>query len=171
MSDLMEQMRALQKGEVTVEDVAAEFRTRRWPTVSSTPDDADDAFAAMETDREPDPPGAFSEVAGAFYQGIITIDQYGVLAEAAAEGIRAGASAPPPADGEDTGGDNGGDNDPTEPVTEEEPEKDEPAGQSPDAETEGGDKPEDTDGAEEDPDKPKPGKPKKGVNPFPKKGS
>jgi hypothetical protein len=150
MSDVKAACRAVQTGERTVEEVADEFRTRSWPKPATTsPATADEAFAAEQTDREPDPPGAFSEVAGAYYQGILTIDQYAALRDAAAEGIA--ASVAPVID-------------PAEDVTEEE--EPETVGQDDDEEaTEevvADDEPEPD-------DKPAPGAPKKGVNPFPPK--
>lgn len=140
MSEVTDALRALQAEERTVEDVAQMFRTRSWPTGTEPAKDAGEAFARENSDRDPDAPGSFAEVGQAFYTGIITIDQYEVLAQAAAEGMKKAPSTAP------------SDND--------EPE-DEPSEADADAEAEPD--------ADAEPEKPEPGKPKKGVNPFPKK--
>lgn len=94
MSEVMDALRALQSGEATIDDVATGFSTRSWPKPAGTPTNARDALAAQVADRDPDPDNSFAEVAQAFYQGIITIDQYEVLARAAHEAGSAQSTAP-----------------------------------------------------------------------------
>ncbi len=148
VSEVTKAVRALQSGERTIEDVEQMFKTRSWPRPQTTPTSATDAFKREIEDREPDAPGSFSEVAQAFYAGVIDVDTYERLANAAKAAPK---QAPVPAEdpaAEDTEGD------------ETDPDSEKPQV------TDGAD--EDTDGDKPDDEKPKPGTP--GVNPFKKKG-
>lgn len=83
-SDVTDTLLALQRGEVTIQDVEAQFRARTWPRrASQEPSTAREAFAAEQTDRDPDPAESFADVAQAFYAGVIDVATYKRLAAAA----------------------------------------------------------------------------------------
>jgi hypothetical protein len=83
ITDLLAQLRA---GSMSLEEVAARFRQRRWPgrDMASSPN-AQEVFAAEERDPEPLLEGSFEEVHAAYMRHELTKDQYAVLAKAAAE--------------------------------------------------------------------------------------
>lgn len=96
MSEVTDALRALQAGDRTIEDVTEMFRTRRWPPPPQrTATTAEKQAAQEQGDRDPDPEGSFAEVSQAFYTGIITVDEYEVLAGAAAEAMKGAADTPP----------------------------------------------------------------------------
>jgi hypothetical protein len=81
---------ALRDGSLGLEEVAQRFRERSWPRTRK-PEPAsylEMAAAAME-DPQPDVPGSFDEVVGAYDRGELTRAQYRTLAEAVAESMRA----------------------------------------------------------------------------------
>jgi hypothetical protein len=83
VTDLLAQLRA---GSMSLDQVAARFRDRQWPTRDvAHPRTAQEAFAAEERDPEPLLEGSFDEVHAAYVRHELTKDQYTVLAEAAAE--------------------------------------------------------------------------------------
>jgi hypothetical protein len=78
----------LREGSLSLEDVAQRFRERSWPRTSPPqPTTYLEMAAAANRDPEPDVPGSFDEVVGAYDRGEITYAQYRVLAEAVAESI------------------------------------------------------------------------------------
>lgn len=77
MSEVTDALRELRDGKRTLDDVAEFFRAREWPT--REPPEQGDA-------SQPEP-GSFAEVAYAYGAGDITIEQYTVLAKAAADKI------------------------------------------------------------------------------------
>jgi hypothetical protein len=79
---------ALRDGSLSLEEVAQRFRERTWPrTAPSRPTSYLEMAAATNRDPEPDVPGSFDEVVGAYDRGEITHTQYRVLAESVAESI------------------------------------------------------------------------------------
>jgi hypothetical protein len=62
-------------GDITLEEVEADFRERDWPSAGKLPD--------SEADPMPDPEGSFAEVADAFMADEIDAETYGRLANAA----------------------------------------------------------------------------------------
>lgn len=105
MSEVTDALRALQAGERTIEDVEQMFRTRNWPKVVP-PADAQEAIA-RDAIGDPEEPadGSFFEVASAFTNGVIDVDTYERLADAASEAISASDTPPegaePPEDPEE----------------------------------------------------------------------
>jgi hypothetical protein len=94
VSDALQQ---LHPGERTVEDVAEFFRTRYWPMgTEPAPSNFKDAARAEQHDVDQPAAGSFAEVAFAYSAGVITFDQYAVLAKAAAEAIKAQRAEQPP---------------------------------------------------------------------------
>jgi len=79
---------ALRDGSLSLQEVAQRFRERTWPrTAPPRPTSYLEMAAAANRDPEPDVPGSFDEVVGAYDRGEITHAQYRVLAQAVAESI------------------------------------------------------------------------------------
>ena len=78
MSEVTDALEGLAAGRLPLEQVAAMFAARRWPAAVRPGDRtlADEAFP-------PEPAGSFTEVSVAFSSGLISAEQYGVLARAA----------------------------------------------------------------------------------------
>jgi len=94
MSDVTELLDELAAGTTDLPAVAEAFRARTWPRRDRVVvHDATDLFRLDLQDPEPDPEGAFSEVAGYHAMHRIDDEQYRVLAEAAAEAM---SDAPTP---------------------------------------------------------------------------
>lgn len=94
MSDVTELLDQLIEGTADLDAVAAEFRGRSWPRrTRAETHDATDLYLLDSTDPVPDPPGAFSEVSGYLAMHRIDLEQYRVLAEAAAAAMQ---NAPDP---------------------------------------------------------------------------
>ncbi len=89
-NDVVDLLNALRDGTVTVDEVAQQFRTRKWPRRRRTSPTTYAELAAAELD-DPDPyiPGSYDDVAAAFHQKRITREQFRVLSEAVAEAQRA----------------------------------------------------------------------------------
>jgi len=89
-SEVTELIVALRDGTMTLEQVAQQFRERSWPkTRAPQPTTFLDLAVAAERDPNPDIPGSFDEVTAAYDRGQLSRQQYRVLAEAAAESLRA----------------------------------------------------------------------------------
>lgn len=79
---------ALRSGSVTLNEVAQRFRVRSWPrTRRTTPQTA--LELADQQDPEPDVPGSYDDLTGAYDRGELTAEQYDVLSDAVADSIRA----------------------------------------------------------------------------------
>jgi len=89
-SEVTELIAALRDGTTSLEEVAHQFRKRPWPrTKGPRPQNYLELAAAAERDPAPDVPGSFDDVTAAYDRGQLTREQYRVLAEAAAESLRA----------------------------------------------------------------------------------
>lgn len=81
---------ALRSGNLTLSEVTDRFRARSWPrTRRMTPRTA--LELAEQQDPEPDLPGSYDDLTGAYDRGELTAEQYDVLSEAVADSIRAEA--------------------------------------------------------------------------------
>jgi hypothetical protein len=81
---------ALKTGEVTLAEVADRFRRRSWPrTRRATPGTS--LEMAEQQDPEPDVPGSYDDLTGAYDKGELTAEEYDALSWAVAESIRAEA--------------------------------------------------------------------------------
>lgn len=81
---------ALQSGEMSLDEVAQQFRERSWPrNPRQEARDYLEMAAAAQQDPEPYVPGSFDDVVAAYDQGKITDTEYTVLSEAVAESKRA----------------------------------------------------------------------------------
>jgi hypothetical protein len=89
-SSVEELIAALTEGSMSLDEVAQNFRERRWPRRKApAPATYADLAAAAEQDPEVYLPGSFDDVAAAHQDGKITDHQYEVLSEAVAESKRA----------------------------------------------------------------------------------
>jgi hypothetical protein len=89
-SEITDLLAALNSGEMSLDQVAQRFRERSWPaTTPPAPVTQSDWEARLMADPDPSAPGSFDDVAAAYFRGEITLDQYGVLSEAAAASINA----------------------------------------------------------------------------------
>ena len=79
VNDLIE---ALREGRMTLEDVAQEFRQRKWPRPDPRPATYAELAKAELEDPEPRVPGSFDDVTLAYHKGDLSDRQYEVLAAA-----------------------------------------------------------------------------------------
>jgi hypothetical protein len=89
-NDVIDLLTALRDGTMSIDDVASRFRQRTWPRRRRTPATTylELAIRAQE-DPEPYLPGSFDDVSAAFHRGDLSSTQYGVLAQAMADSVRA----------------------------------------------------------------------------------
>jgi hypothetical protein len=89
-SEISDMIKALRDGTMTLDQVAQQFRERRWPRRRRPPAASYLEMAARaQEDPEPYVPGSFDDVAAAFHRGDLSLDEYRVLSEAVAESKRA----------------------------------------------------------------------------------
>jgi hypothetical protein len=89
-SEVAELISALRNGTMSLDEVAQQFRTRSWPRrTKPVPASYMDLAAQAQEDPPPDVPNSFDDVDNAYYKGMITDDQYDVLAQAMADSMRA----------------------------------------------------------------------------------
>lgn len=107
MSDVTDELDQLAAGDIDLDQVVADFRTRQWPSAPEPADD--DPFTLDAQDPEVEPPGAFIEVSTYYSMGKINDEQYAALAQAAAEAMKNNPSTPgtPAAGLNATGGSSG----------------------------------------------------------------
>jgi hypothetical protein len=88
-SEVTQLIDALKRGSISVSEVARRFRERTWPsTRGPKPETYIERAVAAEADPDPLVPGSFDEVAAAYHRGDLSIGDYRILAEAAAESMR-----------------------------------------------------------------------------------
>jgi hypothetical protein len=89
-NEVSELLDALRRGDITLDEVARRFRTRKWPRRRHTqPTDYLELAAAELEDPDPYIPGSYDDVAAAYHRGHLTDDQYAALVQAIAEAQRA----------------------------------------------------------------------------------
>lgn len=90
MSEVSELIAALNEGKMTLDAVANRFRTRSWPrTGAPRPSSYLELAEQAQLDSDLEVPGSFEEVISAYHDGLLTAEQYQVLAQAAADALRA----------------------------------------------------------------------------------
>jgi len=89
-SEVSDLITALKAGDMSLDEVAARFRQRKWPR-TRRPNPQSYVEMAEQQDPEPDLPGSYDDLTGAYDRGEITREQYRTLVEAAADSIRAEA--------------------------------------------------------------------------------
>jgi hypothetical protein len=75
-------------GELTLDELAADFRALHWRAVPSACPPGMEAPAAAIDEPEPYVPGSFDDVVRADDLGLLSDTEYGVLAPAAVRGLR-----------------------------------------------------------------------------------
>lgn len=94
-SEVSDLIAALRSGSMNLDQVALRFRERTWADPAAPePRTYLELAAAAQTDPEPDIPGSFDDVTGAYDRGEITQEQYRTLAHAVAASINATAARP-----------------------------------------------------------------------------
>jgi hypothetical protein len=89
-SEVSSMIRALRDGTMTLDQVAQQFRERKWPRRRWNPPASYLEMAARaQEDPEPHVPGSFDDVIDAYDRGDLSRDEYRVLSEAVAESKRA----------------------------------------------------------------------------------
>ena len=85
--DLIDDYKA---GKLTLDELALRFRSRRWPrTKGQQPQTSLDIAARAQEDPDPYVPGSWDDVAAAYFQGVLTREEFRVLKEAVLEAGRA----------------------------------------------------------------------------------
>jgi hypothetical protein len=89
-SEVSDLIRALRDSTMTLDEVAQQFRERKWPRRRWNPPASYLEMAARaQQDPEPHIPGSFDDVTDAYDRGELSRDEYRVLSEAVAESKRA----------------------------------------------------------------------------------
>jgi len=87
VTDLIARYKA---GELTLDELAQRFRTRRWPhTVPPPPSTYLEMAARAQDDPRPDVPGSYDEVTTAYARRELTREEYDVLSDAVLDAGRA----------------------------------------------------------------------------------
>jgi hypothetical protein len=83
-------------GELTLEQLAQQFRTRHWPvTAPPSPSSYLEMAARAQEDPRPTIPNSYDDVTAAYARGDLTRDEYDVLSDAVLEAGRAEEQSPP----------------------------------------------------------------------------
>ena len=85
MSDVTDMITAYRRGELTLDELAQRFRDRTWPPRRLSPSALPEAYKREIEDPEPIAEGSFDEVAGAYLQGEMSVEEYEVLVRAVGE--------------------------------------------------------------------------------------
>lgn len=89
-SEVSDLIRALRDGTMTLDEVAQQFRARKWPRRRRPPPTSYLEMAARaQEDPEPHVPGSFDDVTDAYDRGDLSLSEYRILSEAVAESKRA----------------------------------------------------------------------------------
>jgi len=89
LNEVQELLDGLHEGRVTLDEVTQRFRARKWPRRrKSDPVSYIDMAAAELQDPDPYIPGSFDDIAAAYHQKKITLDQFRALSEAVADAQR-----------------------------------------------------------------------------------
>lgn len=78
-------LKALREGDMTLDEVARNFRQRKWPRPQARPATYAELAKAELEDPEPHVPGSFDDVTLAYHNGELSDRQYEVLAAAMAQ--------------------------------------------------------------------------------------
>jgi hypothetical protein len=89
-SEVSEMIKALRDGTMTLDQVAQQFRQRKWPRRRRKPSASYLEMAARaQEDPEPYDPESFDDVTAAYHRGELSDREYDTLAKAMAESKRA----------------------------------------------------------------------------------
>jgi hypothetical protein len=88
-NEVTDLLNALRDGTMSLDEVASRFRERSWPRPKPRPvTSLEFAIEALQ-DPEPYVPGSYDDVAAAFHRGDLSREQYGVLARAISDSVKA----------------------------------------------------------------------------------
>jgi hypothetical protein len=88
--EVSDMIKALRDGSMTLDQVAQQFRERKWPRRRRKPPASYLEMAARaQEDPEPYDPESFDDVTAAYHRGELSDSEYDTLAEAMAESKRA----------------------------------------------------------------------------------
>lgn len=85
MSDVTDMIAAYRGGQLTLDELVQRFRERSWPSRRLSPPTLAEAYKRELEDPEPIAEGSFDEVASAYLQGEISVQEYDILARAVGE--------------------------------------------------------------------------------------
>jgi hypothetical protein len=85
VSDVTDMIAAYGRGELTLDELAQRFRDRAWPPRRLSSSALQEAYKRETEDPEPIAEGSFDEVASAYLQREISIEEYDILARAVGE--------------------------------------------------------------------------------------
>ncbi len=87
-SEVTNLIAALRAGSMTLDEVAQRFRQRHWPDVAA-PQPRTESELVSRSLQDPDPyvPGSFEDVLAAYDRHELTLREYEVLADAAADSM------------------------------------------------------------------------------------
>lgn len=88
VTDLLDKYKA---GDLTLDELAQRFRTRRWPRRMKTPPAQSYLERAARAQEDPDPyePNSFDDVEAAFFHHELSVHEFDTLKAAMAEALRA----------------------------------------------------------------------------------
>jgi hypothetical protein len=88
-NEVTDLLNALRDGTISLDEVARRFRERSWPRGKPSP--ATYLELAIEAQQDPEPyiPGSYDDVAAAYHDGDLSLDQYEVLAQAISDSMKA----------------------------------------------------------------------------------
>lgn len=90
VTEVKELLDALSNGRMSLDEVAQRFRERTWIRRKRQEYSSyEDKLASHLQDSDPPLQGSFADVSAALHRNQITLDQYRVLSEAAAEAMKA----------------------------------------------------------------------------------
>jgi hypothetical protein len=88
-NEIIDLLDALHDGTLTLEDVAQQFRDRKWPRRRPQEHASYTEMAAADlSDPEPYVPGSYDDVAAAYHAKKISRDQFRILSNAVTESQR-----------------------------------------------------------------------------------
>ncbi len=86
MSEVTDLISSYKAGELTLDELAQRFRARQWPVIKrSSPSSYLEMAARAQEDPPPDVPNSFDDVASAYAEGILSRQEFNLLAEAVKE--------------------------------------------------------------------------------------
>jgi hypothetical protein len=88
-SEVTELIAQLRAGKMTLDEVAQRFRERSWLVGVTRPSAERQSRSTALDDPEPYVPGSFDDVSAALHRKDLTLEEYAVLARAAADSINA----------------------------------------------------------------------------------
>ena len=88
VTDLVERYKA---GDLTLDELAQRFRTRRWQRRMKTPEPRTYLERAARAQEDPDPyvPNSFDDVEAAFFRHELSVQEFDTLRAAMAEALQA----------------------------------------------------------------------------------